>query len=81
MQREREKKERAAAKRERRQERASASADETTVPAAGPAGDELSASDLMRLVEAIHRDYEAGTIDLDTFEEKKAELLARVRVD
>jgi hypothetical protein len=81
MQREREKKERAAAKRERRQERASATPDETMVPSAGPAGDELSASDLMRLVEAIHSEYEAGTIDLDTFEEKKSELLARVRID
>jgi len=80
MQREREKKERAAAKRERRQERSSAD------PAEGqgstiPEGGELSAADLMRLVEAIHAEYEAGTIDLDTFEEKKSELLARVRID
>jgi hypothetical protein len=79
MQREREKKERAAAKRERRQERASAP-QETVAPVLS--GDsEVSAADLVRLVEAIHAEYDAGTIDLDTFEEKKAQLLARVRVD
>jgi hypothetical protein len=80
MQREREKKERAAAKREKRQERASAPAEPTEVPT-GSADTEVSAGDLVRLVEAIHSEYEAGTIDLDTFEEKKAQLLARVRVD
>ena len=79
MQREREKKERAAAKRERRQERSAAGPEE--VQSDIPLGEELSAADLMRHVEAIHSDYEAGRIDLDTFEEKKAELLARVRVD
>jgi hypothetical protein len=32
-------------------------------------------------VEAIHKEYEDGVIDLDTFEEKKQALLARVRID
>ncbi len=44
-------------------------------------GGELSAAELMRLVEAVHRDYEAGVIDLEQFEESKRALLARVRVD
>jgi hypothetical protein len=79
MQREREKKERAAAKRERRQERSASSPEEVTSDI--PLGEELSAADLMRHVEAIHSDSEAGRIDRDTFEEKKAELLARVRID
>lgn len=78
MQREREKKERAAAKREKRQDRTPSTEE---VQSDIPLGEELSAADLMRHVEAIHSDYEAGRIDLDTFEEKKAELLARVRVD
>lgn len=79
MQREREKKERAAAKREKRHDRSAAPA-ATDIPM--PPGDtEVSAADLVRLVEAIHAEYDAGTIDLDTFEEKKAQLLARVRVD
>ena len=42
---------------------------------------ELTATDLMRLVEAIHKEYEDGVIDLDEFEEKKQALLARVRID
>ena len=79
MQREREKKERAAAKRERRQERASAPQAET--PPTIVEGGELSAAELMRLVEAVHRDYEAGVIDLEQFEESKRALLARVKVD
>ncbi len=42
---------------------------------------DLSASDLVRLVEAIHKEYDDGTIDLDEFEEKKQALLARVKID
>jgi ribosomal protein L25 (general stress protein Ctc) len=80
MQREREKKERAAAKREKRQERTPADAAPVEIDAA-PGETELSAADLMRYVEAIHKEYEDGVIDLDTFEEKKQALLARVRID
>jgi hypothetical protein len=78
MQREREKKERAAAKREARQNKSTGEATETsTVIGEG----DLSAGDLVRLVEAIHKEYEDGTIDLDEFEEKKQALLARVKID
>ncbi|HET9443039.1 MAG TPA: hypothetical protein VFO65_06930 [Acidimicrobiales bacterium] len=79
IQREREKKERAAAKRERRQERASEPLAQPAVNLTGES--ELGPAELVRLVEAVHRDYEAGTIDLDEFEEAKRALLARVRVD
>lgn len=79
MQREREKKERAAAKREKRQERTPA--DAAPVEVGVPGESEISAGDLVRLVEAIHREYDDGVIDLDTFEEKKQALLARVRID
>ena len=79
MQREREKKERAAAKREARQNKSAADATDTPTDVTGE-GD-LSAADLVRLVEAIHKEYEDGTIDLDEFEEKKQALLARVRID
>lgn len=78
MQREREKKERAAAKREARQNKAAG--DATEGPTVIGEGD-LSAGDLVRLVEAIHKEYEDGTIDLDEFEEKKQALLARVKID
>jgi hypothetical protein len=80
MQREREKKERAAAKREKRQERNPANTELDTTAVLTAEGD-LSASDLVRLVEAIQKEYEDGTIDLDEFEEKKQALLARVRID
>ena len=79
IQREREKKERAAAKRERRHERASEPSAGPTVNLTGES--ELGPVELMQLVEAVHRDYEAGTIDLDEFEQAKRALLARVRVD
>jgi hypothetical protein len=79
MQREREKKERAAAKREARQNKGAAGegAEAPTIVGEG----DLSAGDLVRLVEAIHKEYEDGTIDLDEFEEKKQALLARVKID
>ena len=77
---EREKKERAAAKREARQNK-SASSDAADTPTIVAGEGDLSASDLVRLVEAIHKEYEDGTIDLDEFEEKKQALLARVRID
>lgn len=80
MQREREKKERAAAKREARQNKSAATEGEETSTVVTGEGD-LSAGDLVRLVEAIHKEYEDGTIDLDEFEEKKQALLARVRID
>ncbi len=80
MQREREKKERAAAKRERRQER-NPSNNELDTSAVLTAEGDLSAADLVRLVEAIQKEYDDGVIDLDEFEEKKQALLARVRID
>ena len=80
MQREREKKERAAAKREKRQERTPANTELDTSAVLTAEGD-LSAADLVRLVEAIQKEYDDGVIDLDEFEEKKQALLARVRID
>ncbi len=83
LQRERAKKAKAAAKRERRQDRVSAPPD----PGAGDtltlASDEveLSAPRLLELIEAIHKQFEAGTLSYEEFEEKKTELLARLPVD
>lgn len=85
-QRERAKKAKAAAKRERRQERvAEATTPDANVPATDTASDDrlgtLSAADLLKLVEVTHQKFEAGTIGYDEFEEKKAELLARLPID
>jgi len=78
LQRDRAKQAAAAAKRERRAERASADPDaEIDIPTEG----ELSPSELLVLIEEIHRQFDAKLIDFDEFEEKKSELLARLPVD
>jgi hypothetical protein len=76
LQRDRAKQAAQAAKRERRIERANAET-EVDIPTEG----ELSPAELLGLIEQIHRQYEAKQIDFDEFEEKKAELLARLPVD
>jgi hypothetical protein len=79
LQRDRAKQANAAAKRERRQERAAASdtVEEVSIPTEG----ELSPAELIGLIEQIHQQFEDKVIDFETFEEKKAELLARLPVD
>ncbi len=82
LQRDRDKKAKAAAKRERRQERSAASSDAAptdTLTAAG--GDTLSADELLRAIESIHRRYEAKAISYEEYEEQKADLLSRLPVD
>lgn len=84
LQRERAKKAKAAAKRERRQDRLSGveadpgGADTLTL---APDEVELSAPRLLELIESIHKQFEAGTLSYEDFEEKKTELLARLPVD
>jgi hypothetical protein len=79
LQRDRDKKAKAAAKRERRQERSAEAA--ARQPVDQPSDGELSAAELLASIEAIHQSYEAGTITYEDFEEKKLELLARLPVD
>lgn len=83
LQRERQKKAKAAAKRARREERA-AGTDEPEAdiePAEDDALTLLSPAELLRMVQIVHERFEAGTIGLEEFEEKKTELLARLPVD
>lgn len=42
---------------------------------------ELSAPELLALIEDLHKRREAGTISLEDFEEAKVELFARLPVD
>ncbi|MCC6338403.1 MAG: hypothetical protein KJ056_04165 [Acidimicrobiia bacterium] len=80
IQRERAKKAKAAAKRERRQSRSEGGAVATEAvhgPAAG-GGEDLTAPQLLERIEALHRRYEAGGLDLETFEEERAELYERL---
>jgi len=84
LQRDRAKKAKAAAKRERRLERAAeartgSDADdfETSSSAEGP----ISAAELLHEIEVTHQRFEAKLMTYEEFEEKKAELLARLPID
>jgi hypothetical protein len=81
--RDRAKKARAAEKRERRQDRqakAEAGAEATTDVELPAEGQEIPAADLLRLVEQLHEDFAAKRIDFEEFEERKADLMARISV-
>jgi hypothetical protein len=82
LQRDRAKKAKQALKRERRQ---GIEGPETTTTTAAPAfvdpGGELSATALLELIERIHKDLDEERITFEEFEEKKADLLARLPID
>ena len=83
LQRERNKKAKAAAKRARREERANGEPTDEVLPLT-PEGEEatpLSPDELLRMVALVHEQFEAGKISLEVFEEQKTELLARLPVD
>lgn len=77
LQRDRAKQATAAAKRERRQERSTAEEEVAVIPEEG----ELSAAQLLVLIEQIHKQFDDKVIDFEEFEEKKAELMARLPID
>ena len=77
LQRDRAKQAAAAAKRERRVARANETDDVVEIPTEG----EIPPEQLLELIEQIHKQYDAKQIDFEEFEEKKAELLARLQVD
>ena len=76
LQRDRAKQATAAAKRERRQDR-TAAVETEEIPTEG----DLSAAQLLQLIEQIHQQFDAKEIDFEEFEEKKAELMARLPID
>ena len=81
LQRDRAKQAKAAAKREKRQQRnAEGGAEETPVDVTSY-GEELSAGELLQLVEKLHKQFEDEVISFEDFEEQKAELMARLPVD
>ena len=84
LQRDRAKKAKAAAKREKRQERAAEAkngpvADDTVEETSGEGP--ISATELLHEIEVTHQRFEAKQISYEEFEEKKAELLARLPID
>ena len=77
LQRDRAKQATAAAKRERRQDRSTTEEEIAVIPEEG----ELSAAQLLVLIEQIHKQFDDKVIDFEEFEEKKAELMARLPID
>jgi hypothetical protein len=84
LQRDRDKKAKAAAKREKRQDRSAGTEGDEVVTDALIDDDgksELSADDLLKLIESIHQRFDAGTMTYEEFEEQKVDLLGRLPVD
>jgi hypothetical protein len=77
LQRERAKQAKQAAKRDKRHDRTPVEAE----PAPLAPGEQLSPAELLRRVEEIHRQYDAGKLTLEDFDEQRADLLARLPVD
>lgn len=83
LQRDRAKKAKAAAKRERRFGQGEPGDDvdpSLSDPTTLAEGEEIPADELLRMVAAIHDQFEAGTLSFEEFEERKAELFARISV-
>jgi hypothetical protein len=75
--REREKQQRAQAKAEKRAERAADVEGDDEVEEV-PAHDE---GDVLASLAKLHEAYDAEQIDFDTFEERRAELMSRLKID
>jgi hypothetical protein len=81
LQRDRDKQEKAAAKRDRRQSRATVTDEDQPLGATPATGNEPSAQELLDEVEKIHKQFDAGVIDFETYEDKKTLLLSQLPVD
>ena len=83
LQRDRAKKAKQAAKREKRLDKNNDPETEPELEPLAPAepGIELSAADLLKRVEEIHRLFDDKKITFEDFEEQKADLMARISVD
>jgi ubiquitin len=79
QERDRAKKAKAAAKREKRAEERTDEPDEAAEPVDVGEG-AIPAEELLALVARLHEDFEAKRIDFEEFEERKAELMARIDV-
>ena len=81
LQRDRAKKAKQALKRERRQGIEGPETTTTSAPTFVDPGGELSATALLELIERIHKQLDDETITFEEFEEKKADLLARLPIE
>ncbi len=74
------KKAKAQAKRERRLEGRPDSEEDEDEPVVD-SGPKLSNDQVMEMVADLHRRYDDGQMDLDTFDEERAALMAQISVD
>jgi hypothetical protein len=81
LQRDRDKQEKAAAKRDRRQNRAAGTDQDQPLEGVPATGNEPSAQELLDEVEKVHRQFDAGVIDFETYENTKTSLLSQLPVD
>jgi hypothetical protein len=81
LQRDRAKKAKAMAKREKRLEKPEDGVTEEDALAPLGEGEELSAPELLAQIERIHKEFDAGDLSFEDFEELKADLLGRLPID
>ena len=81
LQRDRAKKAKQAAKREKRFDKTTDEEEVLEPLAPAEPGIELSAGELLKRVEDLHRLFEDKKISFEDFEEQKADLMARISVD
>ena len=81
LQRDRDKKAKAAAKRSRRQDGTEESVATEEEPAPARHGHQLSTPELLERIAEVHQQFDAGTISYELFEETKADLMSRLAVD
>ena len=81
LQRDRAKKAKQAAKREKRFDKSTEEEEVLEPLAPAEPGTEISAGDLLKRVEDLHRLFEDKKISFEDFEEQKADLMARISVD
>ena len=81
LQRDRDKKAKAAAKRSRRQDGVDESAPEEDGAPVAAKGHQLSTAELLERIADIHQQFDAGVISYELFEETKADLMGRLAVD
>jgi hypothetical protein len=80
LQRDRDKRAKAAAKRERRQGKSSEEEAPEEAQDTAPV-DDTPTEDLLAMIAELHERFEDNQIDFETFEEQKAALMARLSVD
>ena len=81
LQRDRAKQAKAAAKRARKLEKGVEAPDDDTPVDVASMGEELSAGQLLELVEKLHKQFDDEVISFEEFEDQKTELMARLTVD